>query len=52
MGGGNGDIADELLGDVNEMVIRDRRRVSASGIMLEEWRCVVQTSSNKETKVG
>lgn len=36
MGGGRGDTAEGLLGDANEMVIRDCRRVSASGIMLEE----------------
>ena len=47
MGGGRGDIAEGLLGDTKETVIRNRRRVSASGIMLEEWRCVVQTSNNK-----
>ena len=35
-GGGRGDIAEGLLGDVNEMVIRDRKMVSASVIMLEE----------------
>ena len=47
MGGGRGDIAERLLGDPNETVIKDRRSVSASGIMLEEWRCVMQTSSNR-----
>jgi hypothetical protein len=35
-GGGKGDIAEGLLGDANETVIRDCRRTSASGIMLEE----------------
>ena len=47
MGGGRGDIAEGLLGDTKETVNRNRRRVSARGIMLEEWRCVVQTSSNR-----
>ena len=47
MGGGKGEIAEGLLGDVNETVIRDCRRVSASGMMWEEWRWVVQTSSNR-----
>lgn len=46
-GGGRGDIAEGLLGDVNETVIRDCKRVSASGIVLEEWGCVRQTSSNR-----
>lgn len=36
MGGGRGDIEEGLLEDVNETVIRDCRRVSASGIMFEE----------------
>jgi hypothetical protein len=47
IGGGRGDIAVGLLDEVNEAVIRDFRTVSASGIMSEEWRCVIKTSSNR-----
>lgn len=47
IGGGRGVIAVGLLKEVNETVIRDRRVVSASGIISEEWGCVTKTSSNR-----
>jgi len=47
IGGGRGDIAEGLLEDAKETVIRDCRRVSASGIVWEEWGWVTQTSSKR-----